>query len=289
MLRRAARTYLPRFEPQPSTTGRLGPAPDTWRAMAPTRPPPFPLRFSPDPAHVEVIDFEIGRTPRADSVASLAPEEQVRAERFLFARDRVRFVNARAGLRRVLGACLGVEPSAVAFAYEPKGKPVLERGVAAAAIKFNLSHSGDRAVVAVTVGRELGVDVEHLRREVDHAGIAAFFTPGERAALQRGSEDERRSAFYRCWVAKESYLKARGDGLTSSLDAFEVDVADSGLGLRWSSLGDPPGRWRIEALDLCEGYASAVTSEAGAWGLRRWSELELAADEDRSPRPPGES
>ena len=230
--------------------------------------PLFPSRLTPDLAHVEVVGFEIGPPVGPLAEATLAPEERARAARFVFDRDRTRFVNARAGLRAVLGICLGVEPASVGLSYEPRGKPILE--VAHPPLRFNLSHSGDRALVAVALGREVGIDIE-LIRWIDHAGLArAFFSPGERAALERGSENERHAAFYRCWVAKESYLKARGDGLTSSLDAFEVDVTTRSGGLRWSTLEEQPHRWRIEQLDLGDGYAGAVTSEVGDWFVRHW-------------------
>lgn len=220
---------------------------------------------------MEIVELELGRLAQPDIEATLAPEEHARAARFVFDRDRVRFVNARAGLRAVLGACLEIEPASVALRYEPRGKPTLD--LTHAPLRFNVSHSGDRALVAVALGREVGVDLELMRSDVDHAGIAGFFTPGERAALKRKPEGERVAAFYRFWVAKESYLKARGDGLASSLDAFEVDCTTQSGGLQWSALDDDPRRWRIEQLVLGDGYAGALTCEAGDWVLRRWAGL----------------
>ena len=220
---------------------------------------------------MEIVELEIDRPTQPDAEETLAPEERARAARFVFNRDCVRFVNARAGLRAVLGACLEIKPASVALRYEPRGKPTLD--LAHAPLRFNISHSGNRALVAVALGREVGIDLELMRSDINHAGIASFFTPGERAVLQRGSESERVAAFYRFWVAKESYLKARGDGLGSSLDAFEVDCATPSGGLRWSALDEDPRRWRIEQLALGDGYAGALTCEAGDWVLRRWAGL----------------
>lgn len=230
--------------------------------------PPFPSRLAPGSMHVEVVELGIAGPADLEAEATLAPDERQRARRFLFERDRARFTAARAGLRAVLGACLGLAPASVPLRARPGGKPELD--LADAPVRFNLSHSGERALVAVALGRDVGVDLE-LLREIDHRSMARrFFTAGEQAAIS-GSARGPLEAFYRCWVAKESYLKARGEGLASPLDAFEVDPEAPAECLRWSALDEDPRRWRVEQLDVGDGYAAAVTCEEGTWTLRRWS------------------
>jgi 4'-phosphopantetheinyl transferase len=228
----------------------------------------FPSRPALDPTHVEVIELELDGPADRDVEALLTPEERARGQKLLLERDRVRFTRARAGLRIVLGACLGVGAASVRIRQGRGGKPELELGHAP--LRFNLSHSGGRALVAVALGRDLGVDLELVRDDLDHLAMARrFFTPREKAAIL-ASEHGSLAAFYRCWVAKESYLKARGEGLASPLDAFEVDPDAPTGGLRWSALEDDPRRWRIEQLNVGHGCAAALTCEEGDWRVRRW-------------------
>jgi len=229
--------------------------------------PRFPPRLDVEATRVEVVELGIDAPADPEAEATLAPEERERARRFLFERDRSRFTAARAGLRAVLGACLGLEPASVPLRVRLGGKPELD--VADTALRFNLSHSGERALVAVALGRDVGVDVE-LLRDIDHLSMAQrFFTRGEQAAIAASARGPL-LGFYRCWVAKESYLKARGEGLASPLDAFEVDPDAPAGCLRWSALDEDPRRWRLEQLDVGDGYAAAVTCEEGNWTLRRW-------------------
>lgn len=234
--------------------------------------PRFPLRLLLDQRHVEVVVFDIDGPIDPGSESTLAPDERERGKRFLLERDRARFMRGRAGLRSVLGACLGVGPASVALRLTPRGKPELALG--SPHVRFNVSHSGGRAIVAVALGREVGVDLELMRVGIDHGAVARrFFTPGEQAAIETGPVHGRLAAFYRCWVAKESYLKARGEGLSAPLNAFEVDPTALRGAPRWSALEQNAHRWRIEQLAVGNAYAAALTCEQGDWTPRRWNGL----------------
>lgn len=242
---------------------------------------PFPPRWTLDARHVEIVHLDIGEgSPGAGQL--LSEEERARAARFVFERDRVRYVNARAAVRQVLGACLGIAASAVRLTYGAHGKPaVATYGVP---VRFNLSHSGDRALVAVALGREVGVDLEGVRDDLDHAAIArGYFTARERTDIEARTGPERALAFFRCWVAKESYLKARGDGLSASLSAFEVDASAHADALRWSSLDDGR-RWRVASIPAGADHVAALACEAGDWRPRHWAGVEGAA----TPRLPAD-
>lgn len=229
-------------------------------------PPSCPLTS----AVVEVVELDIGRAAGAERTSWLSAAERERADRFAFERDRSRYVCARASLRQVLGACLGVHPARVTLVQGPHGKPAL--AAAHRPLGFNLSHSGDRALVAVALGREVGVDLEQIRADIDLLGIArSYFTQGEARELASTPAPEQPAAFFRLWTAKESYLKARGEGLTTPLDGFELeDQGPRPFTLRWSRL-DPPGSvWRIVPLDLGAGWTAALTCEGTEWSVRRW-------------------
>lgn len=233
---------------------------------------PFPPRCIIDAHHVEIVHLHIGATtPGAEE--SLSAEERARAARFVFQRDRVRYVNARAALREILGSCLGIAASAVHLTYGAHGKPAL--AAVGTPIRFNLSHSGDYALVAIALCRDLGIDVERVRQDIDREGIARDnFTHGECRAIETVPSSERVVAFFRCWVAKEAYLKARGDGLSAPLAAFEVDPSAGAEALRWTSLDTDGRTWRVVPLQAAPGHVAALACEAGDWRPRQWNGLE---------------
>jgi len=231
---------------------------------------PFPPRFTPDLVHVEVIDWEISGAPAPAELARLSEEELARAGAFRHERDRARFIRARAGLREILGACTGCEAASVQLRTSALGKP--ELASLDGGLRFNLSHSGDRALAAIALGREVGVDLERVREGVDHVALARqFFTARERdAVLDHGGGSL--LGFFRCWVAKEAYLKGRGDGIRAPLDSFEVDVEAEADCLRWTRLPDTR-RWCVERVPLEGPYLAALACERGTWQVRRWTGL----------------
>jgi len=198
----------------------------------------------------------------------LSTEERTRAAAFRFARDRRRFVAARGFLRGVLGRCLEVHPQEVKFAYGSHGKPRLaEEG---SGLRFNLSHSGERAACALCLGSEIGVDVEAVRDLGDADDIAArFFSAAEGAALRRLPANERLEAFFHCWTRKEAYLKALGDGLARPLDGFDVTLLPAEPARLARVAGDEAeaARWSLEQLDPGPGYVGAVAVQGRGWCL----------------------
>jgi 4'-phosphopantetheinyl transferase len=202
----------------------------------------------------------------ARAAALLAPDERERAARFHFERDRERFVLARGALREILAGCVGAEPAALRFVYSAAGKPALAPGLAAGTpLSFNLSHSHQLALLAVTSGAAIGADVEHARDLPDLVSMARrFFAPGESRRLLALPREAQAAAFYRCWTRKEAYLKARGEGLPGGLDRFEVAF---GLDERPALLAthDAPAEaahWSMLDLDLGPGYAAAIAVRA---------------------------
>ena len=148
----------------------------------------------------------------------LSTDERMRAERFHFDRERKRFIVSRGALRTILGRYLGVGPDQLRFRYGPHGKPCLSEEFDRCALGFNLAHSNDLALYAFASGRKVGIDVEHVHPIPDAEQIAArFFSKYENAVLRELPESQRLEAFFNCWTRKEAFIKAIGDGLTSSL------------------------------------------------------------------------
>jgi phosphopantetheinyl transferase len=161
-----------------------------------------------------------------DLRALLSDAERERAVRFVRAEDGARWAHARGILRALLARYTGVDPRALRIAAGPYGKPQLagEAGADAAGevakLRFNLSHSGNTALIAVASGTEVGVDVELPRRSVDHVAIARRILGDEAAArLARLAASERQREFLRAWVRWEAVLKCRGTGIGGADDA----------------------------------------------------------------------
>lgn len=192
--------------------------------------------------------------------ALLDGDERRRAERYHFARDRQRFIAARGALRLVLAGYLGCEPQDVAFVLGGHGKPrIADRH--GTPLCFNLSTSQDWALLAVTPGREVGVDVEYIDgRRADREIARRWFAPGEVQALEALEGAAWLRGFFTCWTRKEAFVKATGEGLSRPLDSFEVSVAPGGPSPLLRVLEDGPSgtAWRMTDLPEVPGYATAL-------------------------------
>jgi 4'-phosphopantetheinyl transferase len=192
----------------------------------------------------------------------LAPDERARAERFYFETHRRHFTAGRGILRALLGEYLGLRPAQVAFRYGPQGKPALADGLDD--LRFNLAHAHGLALVAVSRGHEVGVDLERIREDYACDEVAGrFFSPNEVAVLRGLPPELRREAFFTCWSRKEAYIKATGRGLSQALDQFDVSLAPGAPAALLATRHDPPdaGRWSLYALHPGPGYAGAVAVE----------------------------
>lgn len=201
----------------------------------------------------------------ADAWRVLSDDERSHAERFRFARDRDRFTVCRAHLRRILGNYLNQPPEKIRFELGPHGKPRLSAAPRASRICFNVTHSRDDALIAVANGREVGIDLEHLRDDLDPLKLASrFLTPGENEFIARHSPEERIAAFLTCWTRKEAWMKAVGVGLTKSLSHFDVTPS---LGQRSATLGPLPGSadlWTVHELQSAPGAIAAIVVRGAA-------------------------
>ena len=177
------------------------------------QPPPESLRLAPDDLHL--WRFRIGISAEAATVLrqSLTAGEIARADRFIRIQHQVKFVAARYGLRRILAGYLKCSPAAIRFDYSQQGKPSLGKDHQSS-ITFNLSHAGGWAVIAVTSGSDVGVDVEEvmIKDNLQQLGDYAF-DEAEKRLFADFSPARRQRGFYRLWTAKESRLKMIGVGL----------------------------------------------------------------------------
>ncbi|MEO0756448.1 MAG: 4'-phosphopantetheinyl transferase superfamily protein [Cyanobacteria bacterium J06648_16] len=210
-------------------------------------PPPM-LQLDRQHLHLWRIDLSGGAD--RDYWPCLSRDERERAERFRFDRDRTRFVQSRGSLRYLLGRYLDKAPVDITFAYGPYGKPHCPQ---AEHLSFNLSHSDDQALCAVTHSRLVGVDVEQYRDLTYFDSLSRrCLAESELATLAQLPDHQRQPLFLQYWTCKEAYLKAIGCGLTRSLTSVHVQLHPPRL-----LAGVDSGDWRLHLTDL-EGYAAAV-------------------------------
>jgi 4'-phosphopantetheinyl transferase len=194
----------------------------------------------------------------------LSSDELDRAGRFHVRRDREHFVAGRGILRLILGRYLNIAPTELHFRYGLNGKPELAEETAGGFIGFNVSHSQGLALFAVTLGRQVGVDLEYIRGDISVEDLVdQFFSPGEVLAFKALPPDERQRTFFIWWARKEAYLKARGSGL--AVDPRGLDLShitgNSALLPEQSGEKKESARYFMIDVDAGAGYAAALAVE----------------------------
>lgn len=228
-----------------------------------------------DEVHVWRISLELSASNAAKFWLTLSSDERERAERFHFEVDRRRSVVARGVLRLLLGKVLNLPADSLRFEYDEFGKPRLI-STQEQRLRFNVSHSGDLILIAITKDRAVGVDVERIRADIDLDKVAArFFSPNEYKSLGLLTGPIRYEAFFACWTRKEAYLKARGDGLSMPLDQFDVSFLPNEEARLLETRQDPQEaeRWRLLPVSAPSGYVATVAAQGSDWKLscRDWS------------------
>jgi 4'-phosphopantetheinyl transferase len=198
----------------------------------------------------------------AAAEALLSDDERARGRSFATAPLRHRFVAGRARLRALLGEHLGLDPRTLVFAENAFGKPRLADHPS---VHFSLSHSGDRAVLAASEQREIGIDIERVR-PLDHLDLARrYFHPNEASAIEGvKAPGEQLLAFFRIWTLKEAVVKAIGKGLSIPLDTFDVSIATSPPSMVVAPEGAPRSWWLHQTAG---GYCLALAVPGGEVGL----------------------
>jgi 4'-phosphopantetheinyl transferase len=225
--------------------------------------------------HIWQIPLSIQANRIRDCRNVLSQDENQRADRFYFDRDRNRFIAARSAIRRILSMYVGVAPGNLVFCYGLKGKPELSPPHAGLDVKFSLSHSRDIGLLAVARAQSVGVDIEFVDYDFASDEVASrFFSVKEVDTWRNLSSSQKAGAFFSCWTRKEAYIKALGEGLSLPLDSFDVAFGpgvEAAL-LRVAFLPHESARWSMYNLEAPAGYAAALVIEGQGHRLlrRRW-------------------
>jgi 4'-phosphopantetheinyl transferase len=218
--------------------------------------------------HIWRAGLELPESMLGQLATTLASDEGLRASGFRFSRDRNRYIAARGILRLLLGRYLARDPAEIQFEYGSHGKPRVAHTKNRARLDFNLAHSDDLALFAFGLGRKIGIDIERERPIDDMPQLVSRnFSARESATWHALPKGKRRSAFFNCWVRKEAFVKAVGDGLSYPLQEFDVAVSPAetpGL-LAVSGSAELARMWSLMAVDAAPGFAGAVVAEGSDW------------------------
>jgi 4'-phosphopantetheinyl transferase len=196
--------------------------------------------------------------------ATLSADEIQRADRFHFQGDKGRFIAAHGCLRDILASYHHWKPAQLTFSANDYGKPALSTDPSERSMDFNLSHSEDLALVAVTWERKVGVDLERIRQGISAQVIARqYFSKSEVAEWLGLPSEQREVGFFNCWTRKEAYIKAQGLGLSLSLESFDVSLGPNEPAILRATRPDPQeaARWTLLSLEVSPGYAAALAVE----------------------------
>jgi 4'-phosphopantetheinyl transferase len=235
---------------------------------------PGNLQMAAGEIHVWAVPLGIEPDSLGVFTRTLASDEKVRAERFKFEKHRNRFIAGRGALREILSRYLHTKPEEVRFDYSANGKPGFAAGFEGGGVHFNLAHSEDLALIAITRIGPVGVDVECVRpmKDMDHL-VARFFSARENELFQKVPSSEKPAAFFNLWTRKEALLKATGEGITRSLSLVEVSFLAGEPARLVAVAGDTEKakEWSLRELAPMAGFVGAVAVRADAVNIKAFA------------------
>jgi 4'-phosphopantetheinyl transferase len=224
--------------------------------------------------HIWLVSEDNPPLPLKELGEILSNDEQERANRFHFERDKNRYIVGRGILRTLIGKYyLDIEPKRLEFCTASKGKPALKDTFGRRRLKFNQADSNGMALYAISQTHEIGIDIECIRdissvQEI----VEGSFSKYEIAAFKALPADEKQRAFFNCWTRKEAFIKAIGQGLYFSLDQFDVAFTPGETPKILSIRGDraEAAKWSLFDLKPLHGYSAALAykgliSETSYW------------------------
>ena len=231
------------------------------------------LSLERDDIHIWWIDLERVET---DIQAVLSAEERARAERIRHPRDRRWWTAARMALRQILAGYSAEHPAEIRLKQGDGGKPALVDG---SSFRFSLTHARERAALAVSWEREVGIDLEPIDSGLAVSSLVTVVcSRSEAARIDAHAPAARRETFLAYWTCKEAYLKGTGTGLSRDPRTVEIELPGDG----WTAVRDsvagvqgPP--WRVRLLEAGPGWiaALAVSGQEPSLTMYRWPPREI--------------
>ncbi|WP_228853301.1 4'-phosphopantetheinyl transferase family protein [Aegicerativicinus sediminis] len=194
----------------------------------------YPIPLNTD-QHIQLYSADLSKDfcDSLDYIELLSENELIRMKRLRFKKDKLNFIKSRGFLRLILGQHLQLDPKCILFSYEENGKPVLAE-INYGNLHFNLSHSRNKILLAISDCNNIGVDIEYVNPAIDSLSIAnKFFSEVEARTLESTHGNERLNKFFQFWTRKEALVKGLGDGLGFPFQ--EIDVSKL-KGTDWDTL-----------------------------------------------------
>lgn len=208
----------------------------------------------------------------------LSSAEKTRAGRYHFQHLRQSFVVARGVLRLLLSRYIDLPPHELEITYHKAGKPQLSE-THGRTVFFNLSHSHELALYAISSTHKVGIDLEYIRPVEDLIQIAERnFSAQETAELKSLAPDQTLRGFFHCWTRKEAYIKAIGAGVSFPLHEFDVSLTpgEPAKLIQVAGSTQEAARWSMVDLSRPDGYAAALVAEGNIRNIayREWDQLD---------------
>lgn len=215
-----------------------------------------------EPHEVHIFSADLDLEDYAD-FALLSAEESERALRFHSPLHRQRFIAAHSLLRKILSLYTNTPAHEIIFAHAEKKKPFLQSP--GTSLQFNLAHSEQMAVYALTMKHAIGVDIEKIKQSWPENVAGRFFNPKEYEDLLVLSEEKRSEHFYRVWARKEAIVKAIGKGLSHPLADFQVSINDD-----FETVMIDNESWSLLPLALHPGFQAAAATNQQVKRITYW-------------------
>lgn len=200
-----------------------------------------------------------------DLLSLLSEDEVNRAKRFKFPLHQQRFIIARGLLRKILSLYTNIPAKDIRFIYGERGKPYISDN----RLQFNVSHSHDMAVYALTGPAEIGIDIEKIEPEFKNSVAKRFFSEQEYQQLMDLPENKRTKAFYRIWARKEAIIKLIGQGLYVPLNNFSISSANQAESVSFV-YQEKEYHYYFQSFQANPAYEAAFATESRAEKIIYW-------------------
>ncbi|EOQ62164.1 hypothetical protein F935_02952 [Acinetobacter calcoaceticus ANC 3811] len=181
-----------------------------------------------DRAQVQVYVCPVSRVPQDHLVLShylgfLSSAEKLRYDQYHPKAARL-FLISRVLVKTVLADKLGISPYEIKLQLHPNGKPFVQ---GSKAVYFNLTHSADVIILAVTEEGEIGVDIEQVDPEFEWRRVDSVLQLSEIEWIKEKELTDSSSVyqrFFQIWTLKEAYIKCTGEGMSRHLKMFNFHI-----------------------------------------------------------------
>jgi len=257
-----------------------------WLQLTPHTAPacPDPARIGQD-SEVHIWRVKTNQSNTRALEPCLSEAERAHSRRFRFLEDRHEFIVARGFRRYLLSRYLRLPPSVLQFHHGPYGKPELAHELNKGRITFNISHSCGVILAAISVDREVGIDIEFLDSRVEFREFASLvFSSAEITRLSQLRMDEQQRSYFQHWTRKEAFVKASGEGISDRIRLLDIVPSDGSLVPVMSGIS-AAGHWTIKDLDVGGPFAASVVIAGRDHRFRFWDWSFYPNHSDQSTKP----